>query len=1679
MKAIKSSSVLDFIRLIFVVFIVSISSTHASAQGTIPTVGTDFWYGYMHNSASSNEELRLFVSSQVATTGTVDIPLQGWSTTFAVAPNVTTTIIIPNSVGESVSSDIVETKGIHVTTSDTVSLFAINFATFSADASKILPKTSLGTDYLIIGYDGLNGYNRSEFLVVATADNTQIEITPAVMTEGNHSAGIPFIVDLNAGETYQIRSQSTYDDLTGSKVVATPQSGECRPFAVFSGAQCANVPTNCTTCDHLYDQLLPVETWGTEYYVVPYQTTGVYTYRVMARDNGTQISIDGGAPTPMTAGQVLEFNNVSTPTQVVSNNPIQVVQYMQGDACSSNGDPAMLVLNANDQKIGNVTFSTVSSNVITNHFMNVIVETADIGTILLDNVPIPAANFTTFLSNPLNAYAQISLPQGSHNLYATNGFSAYIYGMGTAESYSYSVGSFKQEPQFVVDTTICTIDSVVLATPVTLFSPVWVAMSDTTVVIGTGNSLVMYPPIPTDIYSVTGNSLISGCPVTYNYSISAPTVPVINMTASEDTVCMFNSVQMNVDVISPGTYQYEWWPSFLYNNPNSSNPTLTVQQSGWYGVTVSNVGGLCSVATDSVYILVQGGGIESISVSSSSNALCLPDSALLSGVVNQIILNEDFEGGINTNIWDNTQGSTPSTVCGSVSGSALYFNGGFNRLAQTVAYDLSNGGTLNFYIKVATGSVPCDDAEIGEDVFLEYSTNGGVTWVPMATLIESNYPVFSFVSLPVPAGAQTTTTQFRWIQPNFTGPYQDIWLLDNISLSAINASGVNYTWEPAQFLSNPSNPNTTAIPSVPTWFVLEVGQGNCVYSDSVFIDVNPAFTLATTSDTSICSGQTIQISTTPSAGSGYSYFWDPVGVISSSNILDTITILSNVDTTFFVTVTSPLGCTQNDSVHVISTTMDFDILGDTLICLDETITLEAIVNSTNSVNYSFEWFENSVSIGNSNTIQVSPLITTEYISLITGQASQCEWYDTILVEVNNFIVDAGPDTTLCSTLGYIMQGITSASIPTILWNNGNYLGTTAALNPTVIADISEQFILSVNDGVCQYSDTMNLTFNPPSPVYIPMDTTICEGQSFSLDFSGITNIAWSSTTGITNPQGVQPIVSPTSTQTYYVDYASSNGCPVEDTMTVQVNLIPEVTLPADITMCIGVTQTLNSIVNTANGTYLWNTMESTSSIQIQNQGIYWVEYNTVCGSDIDSVLISFHPDFSIDLGNDSLMCSGYSLTLSPAIPVGGNIMWSTNSTAPSIVVTSPSLTSVIVYDAFGCARVDTVELTALPAIQIDLGADVSMCEYDSTLLDGSSPQGVSYSWNTGAITEMIYVADAGTYIVEITDALGCLNSDTIIIIETQTPAPSITGLIYFCSNETVQFEATTGFTAYEWSTGGQSNPMQFMGITDEIWVLVTDANNCIGGDTIQVDVVDVPVLDLGNDIVLCESQLVILNGEVPGASGYLWSPTGETSPSIDAFPGEYSLVVNYEICTITDQIFISVEPYTFDLGQDQIICMEQGIFLSHPMTNIDSIIWHDGTKASWYEQLNYSSLADTIEVSATAYGCDVKNDTVLIILEDCNCQVYVPNAFTPNGDQYNEGFAVYHDCPVVAFEFYIFNRWGELVFKTTDPSFVWNGETADGIPIQDGVYSWKMRYTNEFTRDTRYKEMHGHVNVLR
>lgn len=1647
---------------------------------TLATVGDDFWLGFMNNTGSSNEELRLFITSQVATSGTVEIPLQGWSTNFSVIPNVTTTIIVPLNQGETLSNDMVDTKGIHVTSNDDISLFAINFSIFSADASKILPAQSLGTDYLVSAYRGISNVTRSEMLIVATEDNTEIEITPSVTTQGGFPPGATYTINLEEGECYQIRSNSTNEDLTGTRVTGTLASGDCRPFAVFAGAQCANVPTNCTTCDHLFDQQFPSFVWGTEYYMPSFESTGVYTYRILAKDNGTQVSVDGGPLQSLNGGQFIEVNDESQPRQITSNFPVQVVQLMQGDNCSLNGDPAMLILNAHDQKISNVTFSTVASTIITNHFLNIVVETADIGTVLVDNTPIAAASFSPFPSNPSTSFARIPVLQGSHNIFTPNGFTAYLYGMGNAESYAYSLGSYKEIQPIPVDTVVCSDLALTLIPPISLFQPEWYALSDTSQILSNSNSLLLNnPPHNTDVYVIEGVSPVSGCSDSYSFSVASPGSIPLDLTVSDDTICSFESVQAYVEVLDTGFYEYQWEPSYVFSAPTNDTTDIVPFSSGYYGVTVQNVGGGCSSGADSVYIHVIPSNIQGASITVSDTLLCLPDTATLEAAVNEIVFIEEFNGMAISPLWDSSVGATLDAVCGSVSGNAYLFNAGPTREIITQDFDLSNGGAVQFYLKVATGTAPCDDADLGENILLEFSTDGGSTWQIWTTLFEFNYPSATLVDLPVPNGAQTAATRIRWSQPIFSGINEDVWWLDNVIVTSTSSLGANYTWSPAASLTSPNTAITDVIPTVSDWYVLEVGTGACSYIDSIFIEVSEPYTVDLIQDTLLCGNQQLDVQAVVSSGTNQSFVWEPASVYSSINGAGA-TVSANVDTTLYVTAISPDGCfSETDSAVVLNQSAIVDLVGNGSMCLGASQQLMVNV-TTNAVNTNIEWFAfGNLMAGNTNTQTISPTTSGWYKVEVSDPASGCLWADSLFVTVTNFTVNAGPDVTLCSTLGYQMQGTANnGGFSTVTWSNGGSLSDPNILTPTITQNTSGTYILTVDNGLCAFSDTVTVTYNAPILPYIPEDSTICSGEAFQVDMGGATGIFWNPNVGI-NAVGSLFTFQPNGSLTYTVSYTTSNGCPIVDTMDVNVLPLPQVFLLPDTTLCPGATVDVMAFATPAGGNYLWNTNQVTPSITVSTSGLYWVEYSTVCGTVSDSIQVDYYPDYVFSLGNDTTVCVGDIVQLQPGIPTGGSIVWNDGSSLPVYVSNSAGIVHATVDDGNGCLRSDTMEVFNHPLIQSNLPSNISICDGSPAVLDATSPQGVSYLWNTTEISPSIDVTAGGSYSVVITDAFGCSNTAATTVTILSLPTPTIVGPVSYCSNEPTLYSVSGSYSQYSWSNGGNMATTLVSGVLSELSVTVTDANGCQGTDTLLLDVIDVPELDLGDDIVLCDTAIVTLDGSVSGASGYTWTPGGNTSPSIDALPGIYQLVVDYQTCQIRDTIVISVEPFVLNLGEDHTICKDDDILVAQSMENIDSLQWHDGSTGGWFLQPTAGLFDDTVYISATAYGCEVQQDTVRIALEDCNCDFYVPNTFTPNGDAINEGFRVYQDCPMEYFEMQIFNRWGAVVYETNDVNFVWDGVLKDGSDIQEGTYTWQIRFLVEYLDEAQYEEHHGHLNVLR
>ena len=1667
----------------------------AHAQGVIPTMGTEFWLGFMDNNNNGSQSLDLFISSPVNTTGTVEVPNLGFTQNFTVTANVTTTVTVPVATALNLLSDAVEQRGVHVTTADTVALFAINFDSYTADGTKVLPINSLGTDYMVMAYEGLGGWTgyESEFLIVATEDGTEVEITSSTATLGGHAAGVPWTVQLDEGETYQVKASTGAGDLTGTTITATQASGSCRPFAVFSGAECTYVPSTCSACDHIFEQNFPIDNWGSSYYTVPFNGASSYTFRILARDNGTVAMVDG-VPVNLNAGQVYEQNTQTGGKCITSNNPINVTQYMEGVTCTGAGDPAMLILNSEDQKINDVTFATVTSTVITQHNLNLIVETASVATISLDGAPVNPGLFTTFASCPSHSWANMAITQGSHTLTSPDGFTAYVYGTGSAESYAYSVGSFSPIPPIQIDTALC--DSAnngfTLAPPVPMWNPWWYEQSMPNDTVHVGASLVLLPPVQNGIYVVQGEQFLSGCSQEYYFSVESPNPPNISVTSSHDTLCLFENAQLSA-IPNPGSsgYVWNWTPSLGVSNVNDSTPLLTGLATDWYVATVSTASG-CGSATDSVYIVVSGGDLAQYDATTNVNQVCYPDSVYLDALIERMIMFDQFDGGATGSLWSNINNGTANTDCGSLAGDALHFSGTGVRSAETAVMDVSSGGTIQFAIKIANGTAaPCEDADFGEDVILEYNTGGG--WTAIATYFESLYPVFTNITVPIPAGAMSTTTRFRWIQPTHSGGTDDNWALDNALVSINDASTYNLSWTPAADVANPSAQTTGALPSVDTWYTIDIGTGNgCVYSDSVLITVNQPFTLDLGPDTTLCGSGAVALDANPDIAGNYSYVWTPATGLSSPFIENPIAT-PTVTTTYIVNATSPGGCADADTITITvlpGPTTNVTATPNS-ICAGDSVQLDG--NITNGAGFTISW-NNAGTLSNSTieTPWAYPTSTTTYVMSMSGGGGTCNLQDSVTVTVTpSFNVTTVNDTTLCAPAPVQLITTTDqAGTFNWSWSPGTGLNSTSVASPSANPLTTTTYIVTASSNAgCANSDTVTITI-VPTPTITPTATPaqICQGQSSQLTANmtngGSFDYIWSPAPTLNDPLLLDPLASPLTTTTYVLTLSDTGGigCSLIDSVTLTVIPAFTVSTIADTAACdlIGInlltTTTAGSVatVNWLNPSWVDNAGALSPNIAVNGDTTLYVivtDNNGCIG--MDSVQITHLGPSPISL-NDTIICPGGAAFYNANNP-GASYLWSTNDVTPTLSTGAAGQVWVQVTNNVGCISSDTAFVT-IDNPMVSLGNDTAFCDGGAAVYDGTTAN-VTYSWNTGSTQPIITADSSGLYILTITSTQSvCQFVDSVVVTEWPLPPVAFSAPADICSD--VPFfltpQASTA-VSYDWNTTEVTASIPITA-TGNYTVTVTDANGCENTASHNITVFDPPVLNIA-DSAICYGESAIFDAQ---ASQYplMWS-TGETTPTINlAVGGNYFVTATNGPCSVIDSFDLTVHALPVPvLSEDTTLC--PGLF-----PDILTLVAGDPANTyAWSNGVTDSAIvvqyAGSYSVTITnPEGCSIVD--VITVNEVCPAALWVPNSFTPDKDGVNDFFFAVGQN-IEEFDMQIYDRWGQLVYEADGLDQAWDG-TFNGLPVQQDVYVWKIVYRTKSPADAQRNDssvMHGHVTVLR
>lgn len=444
--------------------------TEAFGQVLHDSRGKEFWATFMENEGGEGgqgiSDMRLYLSGDSATTVTI--------TYLSSDQTITVDLLVPHKTVEVNLNDFfgptielaarnigVSKKSLHIVSEHDITLYGVSMRLYSSDAFLGLPDDALTRRYVVLSYP--NGYNGgfgqfpeydqpSQFAVIATEDGTTVSITPTAHLNGSASLN-QFTVGLNRGEVFFAQaSLNGKEDVSGTQVRST------KPIAVFGGNRRTSIPTSVGNYrDNLVEQMPPLDAWGTSAILTPhYEVTPRVTYsavaRIVAALDNTLWSIDGAPQGQLQAGQVVEFPMSNNPMVITASNPIMVAQYEHSVGIQLNGqfelgDPFMMLIPPPEQYDTAYAFQSVSHELFTRHFINVVVPSVAASSLRLDGAPLVASY--KVVPGTQYSYAQIPLSAGSHYVTCDSAFGLYAYGFGQANSYGYPGGTLFR--QLVVD----------------------------------------------------------------------------------------------------------------------------------------------------------------------------------------------------------------------------------------------------------------------------------------------------------------------------------------------------------------------------------------------------------------------------------------------------------------------------------------------------------------------------------------------------------------------------------------------------------------------------------------------------------------------------------------------------------------------------------------------------------------------------------------------------------------------------------------------------------------------------------------------------------------------------------------------------------------------------------------------------------------------------------------------------------------------------------------------------------------------------------------------------------------------------------------------------------------------------------------------------------------------------
>jgi gliding motility-associated-like protein len=722
---------------------------------------------------------------------------------------------------------------------------------------------------------------------------------------------------------------------------------------------------------------------------------------------------------------------------------------------------------------------------------------------------------------------------------------------------------------------------------------------------------------------------------------------------------------------------------------------------------------------------------------------------------------------------------------------------------------------------------------------------------------------------------------------------------------------------------------------------------------------------------------------------------------------------------------------------------------------------------------------------------------------------------------------------LTDTFSYAVCTAPTNSVVSVSWNFGDPLSgpnnISTSANPVHAFSAGGNYNVKLYLNYPCYTDSASIQVQLVScgPTVTLTGDSICNGTCTNLTAVGSAGTppytyTWTPNIG----SGAGPhSVCPTTTTSYSVLITDAVGDTSSTSATILVYPLPVLAMTETDVLCNGDTTGTATVTPAGNNpfTYSWSTAPSqiTQTAISLPIGNYTVTVTDVNGcSQSGSVTVNEPAPLVVDTSSVSPVCTACNGSAT-ANPSGGtppySYSWNTVPIQATQAATGlcPGNYTVTVTDNNGCSQTASVSLFATSvslAVNISSQTDAlcnGSCNGDATAFTNSGTPGYSWLWNTvpPQVTATASSLCAGTYSVVVTDVNGCTGTTVAIVSEPQPVVATASNDFSICTGQNASLIVTAagGTPGYNftWNPGnifGSSLNVNPSTTTSYI-VSTTDINGCVGADdTVMVTVNPLPVVLFTPDITTgCSPVCVSFTNQTLNAASCTWNfgdMNSSTAPNPNhcfTIPGIYDVTLyatDNNGCTDSLTQYNLIEVYRWAVA-DFITTPQPpyltgtALFFNDVSTDATIWTWNFGDALNSTSQLQNPSFSydkpDTYTVTLIASNVNGCSDTVSHIVRiDAPFDFYVPEAFSPNGDNLNDVFLPvgigYND--VDGYEMTVYDRWGSVLFRSKNPGIGWDGRSADGSEIvSEGTYVWTITVRSIFN-NIKHSYI-GHITVIK